>query len=191
MANRPEGDDLDSLMTRLAEGDRAVFRALYERLREPIQRLCQKMLGPTADASDAFQEAMQKIFERAPVDYDRRRPALPWALALAGWECRTLRRRRQRRREDAGPARDALGSDIADRAAEVPSPMQDAEAHLAARELEEAVVAVLGTLPPADRETLQATFWDEVGAQGSTFRKRRERALARLRAAWRRTYGLS
>lgn len=184
----PEGD-LDSLMTRLADGDRAVFRALYERLRGPIERLCQNMLGPTADARDAFQEAMQKIFERAPVDYDRRRPALPWALALAGWECRTLRKRRQRRREDAGRAREGDAGDVVAPAGTIAPP--DAEAQLAARELQDAVLAVLGTLSPADRETLEATFWDEAGPQGATFRKRRERALARLRLAWRRTYGLS
>lgn len=189
MATIPEGD-LDSLMTRLADGDRAVFRALYERLRGPIERLCQNMLGPTADARDAFQEAMQKIFERAPVDYDRRRPALPWALALAGWECRTLRRRRQRRREDAGPTREGDAGDLVERVGTT-APLPDAEAQLAARELQDAVVAVLGTLSPADRETLEATFWDEAGPQGATFRKRRERALARLRQAWRRTYGLS
>jgi RNA polymerase sigma-70 factor (ECF subfamily) len=190
MATIPEAD-LDSLMTRLADGDRAVFRPLYERLREPIERLCQNMLGPTADARDAFQEAMQKIFERAPVDYDRRRPALPWALALAGWECRTLRRRRQRRREDAGALREGEGGEFVDRVAATAASSQDAETRLAERELQEAVVAVLGTLSPADRETLQATFWEEAGPQGATFRKRRERALARLRQAWRRTYGLS
>ena len=178
MADVPQDDrDLDTLMTRLADGDRSAFRPVFERLRPPIERLCHRLLGPGEDAADAFQEAMKKIFERASIDYDRRRAAMPWALALAGWECRTLRKRRQRRREGG----------------EVPEPVStepDAESALAARELQDAAVAILGALSPGDRETLQATFWDEAGGQGPTFRKRRERALARLRTAFRRTYGV-
>jgi hypothetical protein len=53
--------------------------------------------------------------------------------------------------------------------------------------------ALFETLSPADRETLEQTFTEEVegrsGASGPTLRKRRERALRRLREAWRLLYG--
>ena len=123
---------------------------------------------------------MQKILERAPLDYDRARPALPWALAIAGWECRTLARKRSRRREVS--ALDDATPDIA----------ADGEATFVQSDLIRAAVHALGELSVTDREALVATFWDEAATSvsGATFRKRRERALQRLRSAFRRLYGL-
>ena len=51
--------------------------------------LCKSLLKNEADAADAAQEAMQKVFTRAH-QYDPTRHALPWALAIAAWECRTV-----------------------------------------------------------------------------------------------------
>src|SRR4029079_7538387 len=93
------GAELEPWMARLADGDRSVFPQLFAQLWPPIRRLCLSLLQNEADAADAAQEALQKILERAPADYERSRPALPWALAIAGWECRTLLRKRQRRHE--------------------------------------------------------------------------------------------
>lgn len=182
----PAPDPLDGWMAQLADGDRSVFRAVFERLWPPVERLCQRLLQNPADAADAAQEALQKILERAPVDYDRSRPALPWALAIAGWECRTLARKRQRRRETS----DAVGeASVADPA--------DLEHEVAQRELNRAALETLGELSDVDRETLIATFWEEASAEApaaspspAAVRKRRERALGRLRAAFRRLYGL-
>jgi RNA polymerase sigma-70 factor (ECF subfamily) len=171
---------LDGLMARLADGDRSAFAAVFELLWPKVHGLCRSLLQNQADASDAAQEAMQKILERAPLDYDHSRPALPWALAIAGWECRTLARKRSRRREVGEPG-DA-----------VPSVPADGEAAFVQRDLLRAALQALGELSDTDREALVATFWDEAPASvsGATFRKRRERALERLRAAFRRLYGL-
>lgn len=174
--DRRQDETLDALMARLSEGDRAVFSPVFERLWPPVQRLCMSLLRNEADAADAAQEALTKILERAS-DYDPRRPALPWALAIAAWECRTLRRRLTRRRE-------VPAEHVAEPAGE---PAQD---ELVRRELVQAALAALGTLSENDRDTLMATFFDEAaGVTGATLRKRRERALARLRDAWRRLYG--
>ncbi|HEX6277546.1 MAG TPA: sigma-70 family RNA polymerase sigma factor, partial [Polyangiaceae bacterium] len=121
------------------------------------------------------QEAMQKIFERAG-DYDASRPAVPWALAIAAWECRTLQRKRQRRREV-----------LDDREQE--SAGGDEEEAFMKRELAEAALVAMGELSELDRETLLSTFADEAPA-GATIRKRRERALGRLRQTLRRLYGI-
>lgn len=172
------------MMVRLADGDRSVFTQVFELLGPRIHRLCRALLQNQADAADAAQEAMQKILERAPLDYDRARPALPWALAIAGWECRTLARKRARRRE-VGPLEDATTN--------LPVPREGGEeAALVQRDLLRAAVEALGELSETDRETLLATFWDEAATSvsGATFRKRRERALERLRGAFRRLYGL-
>jgi RNA polymerase sigma-70 factor (ECF subfamily) len=54
-------------------------------------------------------------------------------------------------------------------------------------ELEAVAVATLGQLRPEDRETLRIAIFGEGqrDAPPATFRKRVERALGRLRAAWR------
>jgi len=170
-------EHLDTMMARLADGERAVFARVFKLLWVPIHRLCTNLLRNEADAADAAQEAMQKILERAS-DYDRRRPAMPWAMAIAGWECRTLMRKRGRRRE-------AAEDDAGERAG------SSAEEEFVQSNLTKAALAALGELSAADRETLVATFWDEAASvSGATLRKRRERAIDRLRNTFRRLYGL-
>lgn len=167
---------LDELMARLAQGDRAVFTRVFELLWGPIHRLCASLLQSDADAADAAQEAMQKILERAS-DYDKRRPAMPWAMAIAGFECRTLAQKRRRRREVDGSGHEP-GSD-------------DPEELFVKQNLTQAALAALGELSEDDRNTLVATFWDEAASvSGATLRKRRQRALVRLQQTFRRLYGL-
>ncbi|HRI06788.1 MAG TPA: sigma-70 family RNA polymerase sigma factor [Nannocystaceae bacterium] len=173
---RTESNTLDALMARLADGDRAVFARVFELLWGPIHRLCITLLKNDADAADAAQEAMQKILERAS-DYDKSRPAMPWAMAIAGWECRTLSRKRGRRREVDEADHEQAG--------------EHPEDEVVQRNLAAAAIAALGELSAADRETLIATFWDEAASvSGATLRKRRERALDRLKKTFRRLYGL-
>lgn len=172
---------LDALMARLARGDREVFTRVFEALWEPVRRLCRAMLRHEADAEDAAQEAMKKIAERAS-DYDPARPAMPWALAIAAWECRTIARRRLRRKEIVTP-------EGAPR--ETPSAAPAPDDAAAQRELVDAAMSALGALSDLDREALVATFWDEAAtASGATLRKRRERALDRLRRTFWRLYGV-
>ncbi|MFZ5890735.1 MAG: RNA polymerase sigma factor [Myxococcota bacterium] len=169
--------ELDDVMRELAEGNRAAFPAAFRLLWPPVLRLCRGMLPQEADAEDAAQQAMEKILTRSD-DYDPTRPALPWALAIASWECRTIRRKRARLRE---------APELADER----SSEEDAESRHAQNELVAAALDALGTLSDTDRETLLATFNDELASvSGATLRKRRERALTRLRTAFRRLYGL-
>jgi RNA polymerase sigma-70 factor (ECF subfamily) len=173
----PDPSELDGLMARLADGERAVFGAVFQRLWGPIFGLSKALLRNEADAADAAQEAMKKILERVS-GYDRQRPALPWALAIAGWECRTLAKKRSRRRE-------VLHTEASAGFSASPE-----ETYLE-KDLEAAAVTALGALSAADKEALRATYWEEsASVSGATLRKRRERALTRLRTAFRRLYGL-
>lgn len=174
--NVPVQEELGTLLTRLADGDRSVFSLVFRRLWGPTHRFCTSLLKNEADASDAAQQAMEKILERAS-DYDPTRSPMPWALAIAAWECRTLRRKRFRRRE-------------ADER-EMGEPATDgAEDEIQQRDMARAAVTAMGELSKLDQETLLASFWDEsTTATGTTLRKRRERALERLRGAFRRLYG--
>ncbi len=167
--------DLDALMARLADGDRSAFSPVFRRLWPPVHRMCSSLTSNAADADDAAQQAMEKILTRAS-DYDPTRPALPWALAIAGWECRTLGRWRSRRREVSEAA--------------IPEHGAWPDLEFERRELGEAARRAMDELSLTDRETLMATFWHEAAAvSGATLRKRRERALGRLRDAFRRLYG--
>lgn len=177
-ATSPQSEpaSLDALMARLAEGDRAAFTPVFDALWGPIHRLSVSLLRNEADAADAAQEALQKILVRA-ADYDPGRPAMPWAMAIAAWECRTVSRKRARRRETSEAPPEPGG--------------EHAEEEVVRRDLTAAAVAALGELSDADREVLLATFWDEAASvAGATLRKRRERALDRLRKTFRRLYGL-
>ena len=167
---------LDALLVQLADGDRAAFTPGFRILWQPMLRLCRSMLNSDADAADAAQQALEKVLTRC-AEYDRRRPALPWALAIAAWECRTMARKRLRRRELPEERAPELGA--------------GSEEELAQRELMQAAVEALGELSPQDREALLATFWEEAAnVSGATLRKRRERALKRLRDTFKRLYGL-
>lgn len=169
---------LNDAMARLADGDREAFDVVFATLRPLVEQFARRVLGPGADAADTAQQALVKLFEQAS-RYERGHDAVSWALAICAWECRSVRTRRARRRE----------VEIAE-APEVASG-QDPEQATIAKELEAAASETLGQLSDADRETLLATIEAErpLGVAGATFRKRRERAFARLRQAWRRVYG--
>ena len=169
---------LNDAMARLADGDRAVFGEVFAVLRPLVESFAQKMLGSRAEADDATQQALIKLFERSH-SFERGRDVVAWAFAICAWECRTIRRRDGRRRE----------VDLDD--ASSLSPDGSPETDAIARDLEAAASHVLGMLSEADRETLRITLEDEraSGVSLAAFRKRRERAFARLKEVWRRVYG--
>lgn len=172
-----EARALDRAMARLADGDRGASQAVFDGLWPSLVRFTTRALGSASDGEDAAADALVKIFERAS-DYDATRPALPWALTLAFWECRTFRRRRARRREHG----DSALATLADANA-------SSDEALDAQRAREAVLDALARLPEADRETLRAALDDTGAPRDAAFRKRKERALGRLRRLWREIHG--
>ena len=173
-----ERAELRRLIGRLADGDRTAFGPVFDLLWPRLRAFTVQLIG-AADGEDAAQSALLKVFSRAS-EYDRERDGLAWALGIAAWECRTLRKRRERRREESALAPE--GAPVA--AAGAASP-EDAAVE---RDLREAAESILGTLRPIDIETIAAAASGR-RAQGATFRKRLERALARFRLAWRARHG--
>jgi RNA polymerase sigma-70 factor (ECF subfamily) len=173
-----ERAELRRLMERLADGDRAAFGPAFAMLWPQLRAFAGRLVGAT-DGEDAAQVALLRIFARAS-EYDRSRDALAWALGIAAWECRTLRRKRERRREGS-----ALAPAVDGAAAAGPSP----EETLIDGDLRAAAAEVLGTLRPLDVETILAIAGGERPVEGATFRKRVERAMARFRLAWRARHG--
>jgi RNA polymerase sigma-70 factor (ECF subfamily) len=167
---RSQDQELQSLMTRLAEGDRGAFHPVFETLWPVLRRFAARHL-PAQEADDAAQEALLKIFHRA-ARFDADRSALAWALGVTAYEVRTLKRRSQRRREapEGGTAKHRTDPD--------PNPEEAAMIS----DLEATLREHLGALGPADAETLRLYARGETAAvAAATFRKRVERAVRRLR----------
>jgi DNA-directed RNA polymerase specialized sigma24 family protein len=171
--------EADAAMARLADGDRSALRVVHDAVRPPMLRAAERLLGRGADAEDATQIALQKLFSQA-ADFDRSRRVVPWGVALTLFEARTLRRRAQRSRVDAldtGRFQALAAGDVSARDA------------LEAAELVQLAEELVGTLSPDDRETLRDVLAEHEEGRGAAFRKRKQRALERLREAWRLMHG--
>ncbi len=166
-------DALQHDLTALARGDRAAFDPVFHRVWPLVRGFAARCL-PAEEAEDAAQEALLRVFSRAS-EFDVRRDALSWILGVAAWQIRTHRTRARRRREESLSA-----------AAEVAEVGASPESAAMERELGTALARALAELKPSDAATLLAYARGErPDLPGATFRKRVERALARLRAIWR------
>ncbi len=163
---------LNVSLARLAGGDRSAQRPVFELVWPVLRDFSRRVLVEPADAEDAAQRAVIRLFEQACA-YDVDRDALTWALEIALWECRTTLKKRSRSQE-AELSVSALA--VADAA---PGP----EAAAARAELEAALAGTLAAMSQTDRAALLE------GLTGATWRKRRERALGRLKMLWRTRYG--
>ncbi len=165
----------DEAMARLADGDRCALREVHDAVRGPMLQAAERILGSGAEAEDAAQNALQKLFAQA-ADFDRSRRVVPWAVALAVFEARTLRKKTQRRKIDAVDT--GRFQALAAAEAEAPELLERAE-------LQAVVEGLVGQLSEADRETLNDVLAENEDGRGPAFRKRKQRALERLREAWR------
>ena len=167
--------ELSSAVAQLGAGDRSVGEAVFRALWPAMRRFCQVRVGaPGAD--DAAQRAMVKVFEQAS-DFDASRDALAWALELAHWECLTLRKAQARSKTQGLKA-----------AGDTVSPSADALAALEEAELTRAVQEAVTQLSPVDQAEVAKLMLGELAGDAAA-RKRRQRALERLKALWRRLHG--
>jgi len=161
-------------MVRFADGERAAFQPLFDALWPVLLAFTSRTLEPTADAEDAAQAAMLKVFSRI-ADFDRGRDGVSWALGIAGYEVMTVRKQRSRRREAGSGSFERMEQQGA-----------NVEERLLADELREVVRSLVGELPERDRAALAYAFTGAAPPTDETARKRRFRALERLRSALRR-----
>lgn len=161
-------------MLRLADGDRSAFDAVFAGVTPIMRRVAVSMLRATpSDVDDAVQLAVTKLFAQA-ADFRRDGDVVRWAVALVGWECRTLRQRRRRESARAANPEVLVGA-----FALTPEDAAIAD------ELNDHLRTLLGELSEADRTLLSRTVRGEPPAE----RKRRQRAGERLKALWRKYHG--
>lgn len=163
-------------LSRLADGDRDAFHPVFHALWPLLRRFAGRMLRDDSLAEDVAQQTLLKVFSHA-ARFDTRRDALSWVLAIAANECRATRRWRQRRREEP------LTTDATARAGAA-----DTEETLLAAEMREVLHGALTGLGPEDLRTLLIAVTGaarDPDLRPATFRKRLQRATARLRLAFR------
>lgn len=166
-------------MAALARGDRSAFRRVFAALWPLLRTFCGRVLRDEALADDAAQGALMKLFLRA-TDFQPDGDAVGWALGIAAFECRSLINRRTRRGEDLDL--DALAT--------VPAVGPSPEETAIRSDLGAELRALVSTLRPIDRDTLERALGSTAPIRSDfAFRKRLQRALERVRAAWRQTHG--
>jgi RNA polymerase sigma factor (sigma-70 family) len=176
-----ERRSLQELLVRLSRGDPTAFEPAFTKLWPLLRAVCVRLLG-SADGEDAAQSALLKIFARAD-ELDPERDAVSWAVGVALWECKTLQKRDRRGRFDRSPS-------AKHRVAALSSVDQDPEQLAEERELRAALEAGLRDLRPSDAEVLRMLLrGGSPEIPSATFRKRVQRAVARLRELWRQRHG--
>jgi len=165
--------EIQRLLKRLANGDRTAIVPSFEALWPVLRSFSARALGNDADAEDAAQQALMKLYAQVN-DFDSSRDSLAWVFAIVTYECRTIRRRKQRKRE-------VMDESLAACEATDVSP----EHVLIERDLEAAVLECLAELSGDDAPTILAGIAEDRPRADATFRKRLQRALGRLRLLWR------
>lgn len=160
-------------MVRLADGDRGAFATVFEGLWPELRAFTSRALLAHPDAEDVAQQALLKVFARIS-EFDTTRDGVAWAFGIAAFEIRTLRQKLARRRETA--------ADAIDQAADGQTP-KDTSIDV---DLKRALREVLGALSEPDRQALLGNSSPDVSPVA--WRKRRQRALERLRGLWRRRH---
>ena len=174
-----EHERLQGAMVALARGDRSAFQPVFATLWPLLRRFCGRALRDPQLAEDAAQGSLMKLFLNAS-DFREDGDVLAWALGIAAFECRTLRNRGLRRGESLGEATLVT----------VPGAQLSPEDATIAADLRAAVREVMHTLRSRDLEAIERVL-DPGPAPpaGPALRKRLQRALQRLRIAWRSTHG--
>jgi RNA polymerase sigma-70 factor (ECF subfamily) len=169
---------IQDAIARLADGDRAAMPQLVGELWPVLLAFAQRGLRDRQDAEDVAQEVFLRICSRVS-EFDRTRDALSWAFGIATFEVMTQRRRLQRRRESFSVSGVADGGGA----------FASMEEHALQAELRVVLTEALGELSLDERAQLGLDDTVSVGAAPPALRKRRQRALDRLRVVWRRIYG--
>lgn len=170
--------ELDALFVRLADGERGAIDPAYRVLWPALRAFVGRALGPAREqeADDVTQAALLKLFEQAS-RYDPARDAYAWALTVTSWELRSARSRA--RRDRSAPLDHAVGH---------PSPGASPEDDAIQASEREHLREALALLAPVDREVIEQVL-SESHPSSATFRKRRERAMTRLRAFLKEIHG--
>jgi RNA polymerase sigma-70 factor (ECF subfamily) len=146
------GEDAEaSLLSRVARGDRAALRKLYDRLSGQALAVSLRILGSRSEAEEVVQEVFLEVWGRAASFDVHRGRGRTWVLSIA-----------RNRAIDRFRSRDAAGRAVegarAQSAPEPPAvtPLESAEQ----RETRQRIQAALATLSPEQRRVLELGYFE-------------------------------
>lgn len=163
-------------LTGIAQGDRAAFRDLYDRVGGRLLGICLRITGDRMEAEDALQDGFVAIWRRSGSFDPQRGEAWPWLVTVVR-HCAIDRLRARR-----PPAGEPLAFDTPDDEADAPTRIDQATA---ARRLR----WCLDGLAATDRGLIEAAFFNgstyselahRAGRPLGTIKSRIRRALANL-----------
>jgi len=140
------------LVERVAKGDSAALKALYDRCSGRALAICLRILRSRTDAEEVLQETFLQIWKRAR-EYDAGRGGVEaWVVTIA----RTRAIDRLRSAGAAARLAESSRSDPAPQSAAVPAPLEVAEA----RQSRERVMEALTQLPPEQRAAVELAYYE-------------------------------
>src|ERR1041385_4145247 len=101
-------------MSAAADGDRSAIDPLFAALWPVLRAYATRFVGDPTLAEDCVQDALIRLFGQLD-RFERERDALTWALTHTHWQCRTAKKRVQRRGEVATEVDGAAHDDHEDR----------------------------------------------------------------------------
>jgi RNA polymerase sigma-70 factor (ECF subfamily) len=141
-------DELAALIGAVAAGDRAAFRAVYERTSAKLYGICLRLLGSEAEAEDVLQEAYVTVWRNARRFDSAKASAITWLVVIA--RNKAIDRLRRRR-----PVADGLEA-----AAEVPDEGPLATAVIEQKDDARRLAHCLDELDERARAMIRAAFLD-------------------------------
>lgn len=145
----------EELLQRIADGDPAPLRVLYERYKSRLMTYASYVLGDRAAAEDVSQETFLRVFRHAG-RFDRTKRFSTWIYSIAANLCRDELRKRARRRDFALPLlREAPEGHAGERVA---APLRAA----LGREFTMRLRGELGALSAEQREVIVLRFIDSM-----------------------------
>lgn len=180
-------DEISALLERLAEQDRAALGRLYPKVASKLLGLLTRMLGDRAEAEDALQEVMIRLWQRAATYDPQKGTGMGWICAIARNHALDRLRARPAARgyRMVGGGRD--DQDILDTIAD---PAMGVEEQTMLRSRMQAVVACFDELPADSARAVKGAYLmglsyqdlaEEFGVPLNTMRTWLRRALIGLR----------
>lgn len=145
----------EELLAKVAGGDVASLRELYERYRVRLMTYAYYAMGNRAQAEDVLQEAFIRIYRHAG-DFEPGKRFSAWAYAITANLCRDELRKSWRRR------RLGLRVDVDANEADAPARTISPRADASGREFRDRLGAEVAALPPGQREAVALRFLESL-----------------------------
>lgn len=144
------GTDDDRLLARVADGDAAALRLLYDRYADRVYGAARRLLDSQSDAEEVVQETFVELWNRAAM-FDRQRgAAAAWILTMGRNRAIDLVRRRGVRAKVAEELGRLAPATIA----------AEPEAQLSAARDRARIALALAALPPEQRAVVELAYFD-------------------------------